>query len=37
MFDGNENVVLMGIEPTFRAYPGFTFRLIANAIFLGTS
>jgi len=34
---GSGNVVLMGIEPTFRAYPEFTFRLIANAIFLGAS
>ena len=31
---GDSNVVLMGIDPTFRAHPMLTFRLVANALYL---
>jgi len=30
---GDGNVILMGIEPMFRAHTEFTFRLVANSIF----
>jgi glutamine amidotransferase-like uncharacterized protein len=33
---GEGNVILSGIEPTFRGHTEFTFRLLANAIFLAT-
>jgi hypothetical protein len=33
---GKGNVVLMGIEPMFRAHPEVTFRLVANSIFLAS-
>lgn len=33
--NGASEVVLMGIEPTFRAHPEHTFRLVANAIYTG--
>jgi len=31
------NVILSGIEPTFRGHPEFTFRLVANSIFFAAS
>jgi len=31
---GDSNVVLMGIDPTFRAHPMLTYRLVANALYL---
>jgi len=34
---GEGNVILSGIEPTFRAHTEFTFRLVANAIFFAAS
>ena len=34
---GKGNVILVGIEPTFRAHPEATFRLVANSIFLAAS
>ncbi|MDH4136934.1 MAG: hypothetical protein OEW09_09520, partial [Anaerolineae bacterium] len=34
-FKGLANVTLMGIDPTFRAHPEHTFRLLANAIYNG--
>ncbi len=34
---GEGNIVLSGIEPTFRAHTEFTFRLLANAIFFAAS
>ncbi|MCS7124428.1 MAG: M14 family zinc carboxypeptidase [Candidatus Bathyarchaeota archaeon] len=34
---GNGTIILMGIEPTFRAHPEVTFRLVANSIFLAAS
>jgi len=34
---GEGNVILSGIEPTFRAHTEFTFRLVANAIFIAAS
>jgi len=34
---GEGNVILSGIEPTFRAHTEFTFRLLTNAIFLAAS
>jgi glutamine amidotransferase-like uncharacterized protein len=30
---GDGNVILMGMQPMFRAHPEFTFRLVANSIF----
>jgi hypothetical protein len=30
---GDSNVTLLGLDPTFRAHPEHTFRLLANAIF----
>ena len=32
---GNQDTILMGIEPLFRGYPKDTFRAVANAIFSG--
>jgi hypothetical protein len=34
---GEGDVILSGIEPTFRAHTEFTFRLLANAIFFAAS
>jgi len=34
---GRGNVILSGVEPTFRAHTEFTFRLVANSIFLAAS
>ena len=34
---GEGNVILSGVEPTFRAHTEFTFRLVANAIFFAAS
>ena len=31
--EGASKVVLIGIDPTFRAHPEFTFRILANAIY----
>lgn len=31
---GESSVVLMGIDPTFRAHPMLTYRLVANALYL---
>jgi hypothetical protein len=33
--NGDSEVTLMGINPTFRAHPAGTFRLLANAIYNG--
>jgi len=34
---GQGNVILSGVEPTFRGHTEFTFRLVANAIFYSAS
>jgi hypothetical protein len=33
--NGAADITLFGLNPTFRAHPEFTFRLLANAIFTG--
>lgn len=33
--NGAADIILFGLNPTFRAHPEFTFRLLANAIFTG--
>jgi len=32
---GTSSVVLMGIDPTYNAYPTVTYRLVANSLYLG--
>jgi hypothetical protein len=33
--NGSADVTLMGLDPTFRAHPELTFRLLVNAIYNG--